>query len=67
MILIDRPKHYLQVSEKQFEKILRECADYRREGYCGAVRYLYAYNRSQFAVVLDSNGKEQIYVDPTLL
>lgn len=67
MTLIEPPSHYVEVEPETFESFLRQCPDYRRIGYVGAVRYWFAHNEQNFAVVVQNEGKETVFVDPSLL
>lgn len=67
MTIIDPPRHWREVEESDFVEFLASCPDYQRTGYVGAVRYWFKHNEQRFAVVVQEDGKEHVYVDPTLL
>lgn len=67
MTLISPPHDWQEVSPEDFEAYLKTCADYRRTGYCGAVRYTFRHDSRDFAVVMQDGEAERIYVDPKML
>ena len=63
MKIIKRPFGWPEMTEQDFEKYLKTCWDYRREGYVGSAEYYYAYNKQAFGVIV--NGK--VFVDPNVV
>lgn len=67
MNLISPPHGWKEIPEEAFEAYLKTCADYRRTGYSGAVRYTFRHDAKDFAVVMQNGASERIFVDPKLL
>lgn len=67
MTIINVPADWKRVSENYLQQFLKDCEDYTRTGYVGAVQYQFRRGHRAFAILRETEHGEEIYVNPKLV